>query len=211
EIPLLFHSALSVRSAVFIDEQHCSPTNEIDADDPISTHWVLFARSPVTGEEVPAATIRLVPAQEHNEHGVAEAAVAARDDVHIPDGGFPGRPDYVGSKVWDGKELYGKIGRLATVREFRGKGFGRVLVEEAVRWAEANPGKMIIGKEREWKGLICAHAQKDVLKWYNKLGFETDDGMGVWVEEGIEHMAVWRRVGEVSSVEIYLGSASRSH
>ena len=46
----------------------------------------------------------------------------------------------------------------------------------------------------EWKGLIGAHAQMEVKGWYEKLGFEVDKGMGVWIEEGIEHVGVWRRV-----------------
>ncbi|KAL9129292.1 MAG: hypothetical protein Q9217_002202 [Psora testacea] len=104
EIPALFHSALQIRSSVFIDEQHCTPESEVDSDDAISTHWILFSASSTqeTGqeedeeeEEVPAATIRLVPAQEH-KYGGCEAG-----DVHTTGGGQG--PDYGGSRVWDGE------------------------------------------------------------------------------------------------------------
>lgn len=45
-----------------------------------------------------------------------------------------------------------------------------------------------------WKGLILVHAQKHLENTYAKWGFCKDDAMGVWSEEGIEHIGMWKRV-----------------
>ena len=109
-----------------------------------------------------------------------------------------------GSNVWDGEELYVYIGRMATMKEFRGRRFGKVLVEAAVDFAGRNPGEVVVRDDAEagdqaedqtsWKGLICAHAQTEALGFYQKMGFEVDEGMGHWWEEGIEHVGIWKRV-----------------
>ncbi|KAL9051130.1 MAG: hypothetical protein Q9162_006202 [Coniocarpon cinnabarinum] len=45
-----------------------------------------------------------------------------------------------------------------------------------------------------WKGLVLVHAQKHLEKTYAKWGFVRDDALGVWDEEGIDHIGMWRRV-----------------
>ena len=68
----------------------------------------------------------------------------------------------------------GKIGRLAVLPEFRGKGIGRsllvLLIEAALR-----------------KGLshVYLHAQRHALPFYEGLGFEASPGS--FDEAGIEH------------------------
>lgn len=102
--------------------------------------------------------------------------------------------------LWDGKEPYLTVGRLATRKEFRGRGFGRVLVEEAVGWAGAHRGEVVRGwrgedgEGAEWKGLLLIHAQARLEGWYGSIGWRTDEGMGRWDEAGIEHVGMWRRV-----------------
>ena len=181
-IPPLFYSALRVRILVFHHEQHCDPDKEIDADDSVSWHWVMFGASVSTGAvDIPAATIRLIPAQPH----------PASDDERVEDG-----PNYAGSKFWDHQEPYAVLGRVATVKAFRGLGYGRMLVESAFEWAGKNAGSMLLEAKpgSEWKGLVLVHAQVTVEGWYKRLGFETDAGMGLWLEEGIEHVAMWKRI-----------------
>ncbi|KAI5783582.1 acyl-CoA N-acyltransferase [Geopyxis carbonaria] len=93
---------------------------------------------------------------------------------------------------------YLKIGRLATLKECRGKGVAKLLVETAVEFAKANPkevgcravdGTRIDG---EWDGRILIHAQVNVKHVWARLGFVEDPEMGEWVEEGIMHCGMWR-------------------
>lgn len=203
--PQVFRDAVSVRTAVFVLEQHCLAAVEIDVDDEVSWHWVVYTESSsdenedtteggrtaeasseeekTISDERPAATIRLVPAQAH----------ADADDEKGVEG-----PDYKGSRVWDHREPYVKIGRLATVAACRGRGYGKILVDTALGFAGRNQGEMVrnIGLG-EWKGLVLAHAQMSVEGWYKSLGFELDEGMGRWWEDGIEHVAMWKRVQEL--------------
>ncbi|RYP80809.1 hypothetical protein DL769_002279 [Monosporascus sp. CRB-8-3] len=80
-VPRVFCDAMEVREAVFVREQGVPLENELDADDPRSCHWVVYAsvnqttepaeRDEATGEVVrprrsetrsqPIATLRVVP------------------------------------------------------------------------------------------------------------------------------------------------------
>lgn len=142
-----FLEALLVRKAVFVHEQRVPLDAEIDNDEVRSWHAVILA-SLVEGEPPrPAATARLVKAslkphghgkEEHgNEHG------APPPKVQDTDSSWRGEPDMAGSQVWDGKELFVKIGRLATVLAFRGRGYGSMLVEKLLEHAKAHPGEVI--------------------------------------------------------------------
>lgn len=128
-----------------------------------------------------------MPAQAH-----AHADVQANTDAdgETNEKGSITSPTYENSKLWDGKEPYARIGRLATMKEWRGRGYGKVLVEEALRWAGVNAG--VVGEG--WKGLLLAHAQEEVEGWYRSLGWRTDEGLGRWDECGIMHVGMWRRV-----------------
>lgn len=175
-----FHDAIAIREVVFVDEQHGPAGEEIDIDDPISWHWVLY----VAGS-IPAANIRLIPAQAHAN---------ADDEKGV------GGPRYEHSELWDGKEPYLQIGRLATRREFRGRGYARVLIEEALGWAGGHPADVVGdwrgegGEKAVWKGLLLIHAQERLDGWYGNLGWRTDKGLGRWDEVGIWHVGMWKRV-----------------
>ena len=234
-VPSAFHDALTVRRAVFVDEQRCALENEQDADDARSCHWVAYASvsrrnrgasnqpssagasatgasgspDPPSATQVPAATIRLVPPP-HAPHPLPGSVDS---DPPAPDG-----PDGLQPTAWhDGREAYVKLGRLATVRAFRGLGLGRLLVSAALEWAAAHrealrggpagalererererevaAGVMGWGREREWRGLVMVHAQKDVVPFYESCGFAVDPELGEWWEEHILHVAMWRRI-----------------
>ncbi|TQN69773.1 hypothetical protein CSHISOI_05692 [Colletotrichum shisoi] len=117
------------------------------------------------------------------------------------------------TELHDGKEPYVKLGRLAVVREFRGHRIARLLVTTALAWLRAHPsyfdpsikemgleqiGATSAEEVPKWKGLVCVHAQAAVVGAWEKFGFQVDEGMGTWWEEGIEHKGMFLRldVGE---------------
>lgn len=167
-----------------------------------------------SGSVSPVATIRLVP-------------FSPSHSVTAPPSGEGGaaeqQPTHTATKMWNGKEAYIKLGRLATLRSHRGLGFGRLLTDCALKWAVENASTLSVrrqlraGEEEEeeeedsvvvdsdekeeegegsgWNGLVLVHAQRNVEGWYRRVGgFVTDEGMGVWMEEGIEHVGMWRRL-----------------
>lgn len=185
-MPPLFLSALRVRIPVFVHEQHCSLRGEIDADDARSWHWVAFAGD---GDDDTAAVaaLRLVPPP--NEEGNPEKGGGTDEQ------GRRTSPSHTPSRFWDGREPYVKVGRVATRSEYRGQGAATELLGAALDWAGRNKDKFRLeGGEEEWRGLVLSHAQRWVKGWWEKIGFEEDEGMGVWWEEGIEHVGMWRRV-----------------
>lgn len=109
----------------------------------------------------------------------------------------------------NGKEPYVKLGRLAVVKEFRGHRIAGLLVNTVLAWLKDNstyfdPSIKEFGLEStgatsekdipSWSGLVCAHAQKAVVQVWKKWGFEVDEEMGAWEEEGIPHVGMWKRI-----------------
>ncbi|KAL2869250.1 GNAT family N-acetyltransferase [Aspergillus lucknowensis] len=206
--PQLFNDALAVRLEVFVDEQKCAAEFEIDDDDTRSWQWVIYdtnatypgAPSPI---KLPVAVIRLVPPP-HAPH----------DSLHGDDANGEGHASANGDgsgsvEKYDLRhEPHIKFGRVAVLAGYRGCGLARRLMETAMAWAgehaeEINQALMdVVEKEGDlgtepapaWKGLVLVHAQVDVEKMYQRLGFVTDEGLGRWIEEGIEHVGMWRRL-----------------
>ncbi|KAH8599524.1 acyl-CoA N-acyltransferase [Bisporella sp. PMI_857] len=189
-IPITFLSAMEVRTRVFVEEQHIPSINEFDADDARSCHWVLLSSSE------PIGTIRLVPFPQPAHPVPGSTFFFSQEMLDEPP------PEWIVDRktaFHDGVEPYLKFGRLAVVPEYRGKGLAKVLAEAALAWANDNPTFFNPKdgdkkEERVWKGLVCVHAQVQVEGAWRKLGFETDDQMGTWEEEGILHVGMWRRL-----------------
>lgn len=156
----------------------------------------------------PIGTIRLVPFP-HSPHlepcsSYAADALEAASDAESSD-----PPPYIVDRTTtyhDGTEPYIKLGRIAVLKEFRGSGIAKVLANAAMEWAQQNPtffnpstesvGLKLsnTGELPEWKGLMFVHAQEQVTKAWGKWGFRLDEGMGTWVEEGINHVGMFKRV-----------------
>lgn len=109
----------------------------------------------------------------------------------------------------DGKEPYIKLGRLAVTKDYRGNRFAGLLVQNALDWIKNNssyfdPSIRELGLEQmgasteaeapQWGGLVCVHAQEQVAKTWARWGFEIDEGMGKWWEEGIPHVGMFLRL-----------------
>ncbi|TKA70419.1 hypothetical protein B0A49_09219 [Cryomyces minteri] len=243
-IPHTFVEAMSVREEVFVKEQKVPLENELDADDPRSYHWVVYAsvgtssspsqetresardrhdtekgqtkqeqarRKSSTATKLAVGTIRLVPPPHppHPEPGTHHKI----DNAEAPAPAIEGHGNHKTS-MHDGREPYVKLGRLAVLAPFRGLGLARLLVNSALEWAAQNAETILpppsptsreqrklaaggddadSGEDR-WNGLVLVHAQTGVQKVWEKWGFVKDEGMGVWDEEGIDHVGMWRRV-----------------
>lgn len=106
------------------------------------------------------------------------------------------------TSMHDGKEPYVKLGRIAVLSSFRGFRLGQYLVQTAVDWIQKNPTYFdkvdpmaaAATAETKFNGLVCLHAQVQALGFYEKLGFEVDEGMGTWWEEGIPHVGMFSRL-----------------
>ncbi|KAL2197043.1 acyl-CoA N-acyltransferase [Corynascus similis CBS 632.67] len=153
----------------------------------------------VDGELVGTADNNISP-EEGDKTIDAEGAAVTTKATFAPD-----RP----TTFHDGVEPYVKLGRLAVISEFRGRGIARQLVHTAIDWMRTHPsyfdpspaerGFEHLGMERSgtlprWNGLICCHAQEDAVKVWEKSGFQVDEGMGRWFEEGIPHVGMFLRV-----------------
>jgi len=227
-IPQGFIDAMTVREQVFVEEQGVPQENELDEDDERSFHWVAYASIPVkqnltdgasqdangtnghahmdrrtsTSTKIPIGTIRLVPPPHppHPTPGTHHKADALDGDL---------RKD--SAIVHDSREPYIKLGRLAVIPEFRKAGISKLLIDQALGFAKANPYEIMPyhdptkvealrhengGMGVDWRGLVLVHAQAapGVQKVWRKYGFEADEGMGVWDEEGIDHVGMWRRL-----------------
>ncbi|KAJ5094766.1 Acyl-CoA N-acyltransferase [Penicillium angulare] len=191
--PPVFNDAIIVRSRVFIDEQNCSPEGEIDSDDARSWQWVLYASESESESETtkPVAVIRLVPPPQPPHELLTHPATASTSNL----------PEY----DWVHEPCI-KITRVAVIPEYRGKGLGRRLVEIALGWASSHAKDIddaaanLAAESNEsasfqkWQGLVLVHAQVDVEKMYSSLGFQTDKELGIWDEEGIDHVGMFKRI-----------------
>ncbi|KYK55279.1 acetyltransferase, GNAT family [Drechmeria coniospora] len=172
----------------------------------------------------PIGTIRLVPFP-HEPHpqnggrywnGVLEPA-GDRRVAGLADASIPSKtpPTDRATSFHDGKEPYVKLGRLAVVKDFRGNKLAGLLVDTVLSWLKSNPtyfdpsitelGLEQLGASKEteipkWRGLVYVHAQEQVVGAWTKWGFQVDDAMGRWWEEGIPHVGMFLRL-RISSKE----------
>lgn len=188
----------------------------MDADDSRSWHWTLYSKISTTKLEndipeesrrkshqidcgnLPVGTVRLVPPPHapHPQPGSSDGIGGQAESVTK----VAAEKNGMNRATQDGEEPYIKLGRLAVLKECRGSGFGKVLVDTAIEWVIKHKShinrqrKRGIGEGNTWKGLILVHAQKRAVKFYETLGWRADEGLGTWLEEGIEHIGMWRRL-----------------
>lgn len=195
-IPQHFQKCMKVREEVFVKEQGVALEDEFDDEDARSYHWIALLHDLGGHEEprlmgqavsTPVGTIRLVPPPH------VDSRTQKRTDKQPP-----------ATKM---NEPYVKLGRLATLCSFRNHGIGKLLVNTALDWAATNhhllcdcsrPEEGIdtspCGVSQRWRGLILVHAQVYAENIYTRMGFERDGTMGTWIEDGLPHMGMWRRM-----------------
>lgn len=244
-VPKTFLDAMTVRESVFINEQQIPAENEFDANDLRSVHFVIYAsiNQVVQQEEVDSATGRITRPRKSETHSLPIGTVRIVPFPHAPHPVKGGR--YLADELvnhdeldeetqkalkivqnggkdrktslHDGEEVYMKLGRLAVLKEFRGRGIAGQLIRRAMEWMKANPryfspsvkerGFEALGIDPEraaggdtrmilpkWHGLFCVHAQVSAMNVWQRAGFTVDEEMGRWWEEGIEHVGMWQRV-----------------
>lgn len=168
-----------VRATVFVSEQHVPPELEIDDDDPRCVH--VLARTP---DGLPIGAGRLVPG--------APAGDRPAPGWSIPGARHGPRQVDAGGVAEDGADgatsAAGRIGRMAVVRDWRGKGVGTALLRTLVEQARA-------------RGLpeISLHAQRDAVPFYERHGFVP---AGAEFEEaGIPHVRMRRALDPADGPE----------
>lgn len=235
-VPPLFGDAMAVREEVY-GEQGIPLEAEFDEDDARSWHWIAYAsvastsnppkhirtdspntpaedarRASASASRMPVATIRLIPPP----HGPNKYIDDEKADKHA-DADPPNEELHRAHP----EEPYVKLGRLATLKAYRGMGLAGLLVNAVSDFAKANPDTIYKppsptaleraqikehGKEQQlaWDGLVMIHAQANLKKMWEKHGFSEElknDAGEVeiaaephWEEEGIEHIGMWKRL-----------------
>lgn len=162
--PKPFLDAMDVRIKIFCDEQKCAIEPELDEDDPKSWSWISYS---VTSGATPS------------EKPVSTIRL-------VP----PPHPPHPNGFHDADEEPYIKVTRVATLPEARGKGLSKKLLVEAFEYLAGHPEEIGNG----WRGMVLVHAQVSVEKMYSRMGFVTDDRLGTWEEENIEHVGMWKRL-----------------
>lgn len=103
----------------------------------------------------------------------------------------------------DGDEPYVKLGRMAVLPKYRRKGLANRLVKDVLLWMQQNPGYFEpegadddadgVGAPA-FRGLVCVHAQVSAIDFWLAAGFQIDDAMGQWWEEGMLHVGMFLRL-----------------
>ena len=211
-IPFVFLDALSIRIAVFVEEQDVPAENELDEYDALSHHVVLYtSEDNPSGSEagLPICTLRfteVVPDQEEfvrqssfsSAQGEASTTLAQEGIKSFEPGANPLKePLHLPSELWDGKEPHIRLGRMATSKAYRKKGMAQALMSWTFGW--------ILGNQKMFSCRptfpVLVHAQREVQAFYARQGFVLDMGMGIWIEEGIEHVGMWKRLSREDSQE----------
>lgn len=160
-----------VRATVFISEQHVPRELEVDDDDPRCVH--VLARSN-DGQPIGAGRLATGPAAPP-----AFDADPAATDAGAADPASGAATGRAPAPQPEGASAAGRIGRMAVVRDWRGRGVGTALLRTLVEQARARGAPE-----------ISLHAQRDAVPFYERHGFVT---AGPEFEEaGIPHVRMRR-------------------
>ncbi|KAH7111817.1 hypothetical protein B0J11DRAFT_512062 [Dendryphion nanum] len=173
-------------------------------------------RASASASRLPVGTIRLVRAPHSpNKYVRASEEVDKHPDADPP----PSLASQIQEK--HPTEPYVKLGRLAVLAPYRKLGLSKLLINSALEYAAKNPNAiyqppspttielanltgMDVKKISTWQGLVMIHAQASLEKMWTRYGFAEEllDKNGNveisrearWIEEGIEHISMWKRL-----------------
>lgn len=170
-------------------------------------------RASATAQRLPVGTIRLIPPP-HGPNKYLDHANAPKDTHPDADPPASHSADHVA-------EPYVKLGRLAVLTPYRKLSLGKLLINSVLDFAVQQPDAIYIppspttrelaalqgpnaARPLSWQGLVMIHAQVQLKHMWEKHGFreelhnESDDveipAEPHWIEEGIEHVAMWKRL-----------------
>jgi predicted GNAT family N-acyltransferase len=208
-VPQGFIDAMIVREAVFVKEQVRSLQDEFDEDDPRSFHWTVYASIPAKANMNPTSpTMR---AQDGSKD--ASRRTSNSTSTKIPIGAIRVTPKSfdelqhgkLKTDVPQDNEAFAQIGRLAVIKEFRKAGISKLLVDTALKMIREHPYDLVPKYDssirvqvedpsEDFNGLLLVHSPVEMQKVWRKYGFVTDEAMGTWNEDDIEHCGMWKRV-----------------
>lgn len=197
-----------------------SPPRDMRTDTPTNTPADDARRASASASRLPVGTIRLIPAP-HGPNKYLEHIETKIGDKH-PDADPP--PGLGASDAPNRKhpaEPYVKLGRLGVLAPYRKLGLAKLLINTALDYAAKHPDTIyqppppttmemasLLGNAAQeavtWNGLVMIHAQAGLKGMWEKYGFaeELVNEKGEveiskephWVEEGIEHVGMWKRM-----------------
>lgn len=167
-------------------------------------------RASATAQRTPIGTIRLIPPP-HGPNKYKEEKPVTHPDDDTP----------MTEKMDHTDEPYVKLGRLSVVGAFRKNNIARMLLNTVIKFAAERPELIYVPpspttrelaalksptttRQLSWQGLVFIHAQIQLVKMWEKYGFSEAlrdeqgnveiDAEPHWIEEGIEHVGMWKRI-----------------
>jgi predicted GNAT family N-acyltransferase len=203
---VVYASVASTASSPPKDMRTDTPTNSADE----------ARRSSASGTRLPVGTIRLIPGP-HAPNPYLANSEGKSADKHADASPPPGTE----SPHEEPEEPYVKLGRLAVLGPYRKLGLAKLLINTALDYAAKNHEDIYeppsattmemaslrrdsVPEAMAWNGLVMIHAQASLKTLWERYGFseelKNDKGEVViakepqWIEEGIEHVGMWRRL-----------------
>uniref|UniRef100_A0A7C4Y559 GNAT family N-acetyltransferase n=1 Tax=candidate division WOR-3 bacterium TaxID=2052148 RepID=A0A7C4Y559_UNCW3 len=96
-----------------------------------------------------------------------------------------GKPVGTGRFYFDGRDY--RLGRIAVLKEYRGRGYGKMITGELIKYAEKKGVKRIV-----------IHSQKYLEKFYEGFGFKSSGKE--FIEAGIPHIKmIFKKGGKMAT------------
>ncbi|CAO1617804.1 unnamed protein product [Sympodiomycopsis kandeliae] len=163
-----------IRIAVFCDEQGFTLDLEIDEHDRTAAHFILIDAE---DSNKPIGTLRWLP--------------YPYPQVDLTQPNTMGKPlsvEQINEMFW--KTGDAKLGRLALLKEARGKGLGAKIVKESEEWLKGifkgGPTTQAQIESSQSKIQLRLHSQMPVIPFYERLGYSQSGEQ--FDEDGAPHM-----------------------